>query len=364
HATGGMAPYDYKWSNSESEPVLSGLGAGTYTIEVTDVNGCSFSDTFLLEDPLPIAIQFDGQDETAYAAADGNLQAQVSGGSGLFEYTWSDGSTTSGIGPRSPGNYFLTVTDGNGCTTVDSATIMAFQCLLSAHLTVTDASCFGMADGSATLDLAGANEPAPIQWSNGETGTSIEGLPAGAYQVKISDATQCSDSLDFIIKEPAELTLSIDSIRHDNGTQNGSIQASVAGGTPPYSYAWKQGIEIIRTEEDPDGLGTGSYLLVLTDANGCMVTSDTVRIDQTTAIYRDNAFQLRVHPNPTTGLLLIQSTIAFDQVEIYNSFGQLQLKSKLNRANQLNLSSLDPGMYWLKFEKEGRNTFRKVLVVK
>ena len=123
--TGGQAPFIYTWSNSATTQDLSGIGAGNYSVTVTDVNGCTATTSATVTQPTQLQISsVNPSDISCFGAFNGSIDLTVSGGTPTYTYIWSDGHTDEDITGLGPGMFYVTVTDANGCSVVDSATIV------------------------------------------------------------------------------------------------------------------------------------------------------------------------------------------------------------------------------------------------
>ena len=144
-------------------------------------------------------------------------------------------------------------------------------------------SCFGMKDGTIDATVTGGTAPYTFLWTNGATMEDLTDLPSGYYKLTVMDADSLVGSADITLVEPTELKLEAEPFIYPNeynvscyDCYNGSIEVSVFHGVPPYSYNWGGGI----TQEDRSGLGAGQYRVVVTDANGCYVKSDNMKLQQ------------------------------------------------------------------------------------
>jgi gliding motility-associated-like protein len=163
------------------------------------------------------------------------------------------------------------VTDVHGNSSTCSFTVRIYPLPVASN-TVEDVSCFGFGDGSVDLTLTNGAAPYQTNWSNGQTTEDISGLTPGTYTVGVIDNNGCTTTDTAVITQPTALTLEglVDNVSCYN-LQNGSIQITVDGGTLPYTYNWQSG----QTSEDLNGLDTGSYVLNVTDANGCEIDFST-----------------------------------------------------------------------------------------
>ena len=262
---GGTPGYTYLWSNGFTGQDPSGLGAGTYTVTVTDANNCTATLTKTVNEPPAIQLNATVVDVTCFGFANGEIYLGVSGGTPGYTYLWSNGSTIEDISGLVAGTYTVTVTDANNCTATLSRTVNQPPAL-NASATVENVTCNGYSDGSIDLSVSGGNPPYIYEWSNGDNTQDISGLVAGTYTVTITDDNDCTLTLTKTVTEPPVLLLSatVDDVKC-NGGSDGSINLTVSGGTPGYTYLWSNGF----TGQDPSGLSAGTYTVTVTDANNC-----------------------------------------------------------------------------------------------
>lgn len=196
--TGGTTPYTYVWSNGTTTQNLVNVAAGTYCVTVTDAHGCSTSTcTVVLENP-EIILSTSVTNVNCNGGSDGAIELSVSGGTPAYSLTlWSNGKTTQDISGLAAGTYTVTVTDFSGCTRTTSATVtQPTAIVLSA--TAVNVSCFGGANGSIDLTVSGGTSPYTYQWSanaGNATTQDVNGLPAGTYNVTVTDAHGCAKVL-------------------------------------------------------------------------------------------------------------------------------------------------------------------------
>ncbi|MBK7148292.1 MAG: gliding motility-associated C-terminal domain-containing protein [Bacteroidetes bacterium] len=269
-ASGGTPTYTFLWSNGATTDDLTGLAAGVYTLTLTDGNGCTKSVSFNVTQPLQaIDITLTASDVTCSGAANGSITSLVTGGTSPYVYTWSTGAITADISGLGAGNYILTVTDGNGCTAVDSTVVSAPAALVAA-ITGTDVSCFGGNDGSADLSVTGGNAPYNYFWSTFEFTEDIANLTAGNYVVIVTDAKSCQTFANVTIAQPTQVTVTgtVTNVSC-NGAGDGIINITANGGFGPYTYLWND----LTAAEDRNGLSGGLYVVTVTDNNGCTATA-------------------------------------------------------------------------------------------
>jgi plastocyanin len=269
---GGSLPYSYAWGDGSALQNRSGLGAGPYTVTVSDQSGQSTSLSFTLTEPTAIVLSLNSSDESISGAADGTAASTVSGGTPPYTYTWSTGSMMSSLTNLAPGVYALTITDGNGCSTSATASVGSGVPVLTVSGQSADVLCFGGSDGSIDIAVSGGSPPYLYAWSNGMATEDLTGVPAGTYGVTVSDQSGQSATFGSVISEPSVLLLSVSSTNESvAGAADGTVSANPSGGTAPYTYQWNTG-SIMNAMS---GLTPGVYSLTVTDANGCQASAST-----------------------------------------------------------------------------------------
>ncbi len=300
-ATGGTGEHTYEWSTDdgmgleETAANQTDLGQGTYSVVVTDENGCTVSAEVTLEAPTAIVVELTKVDPTCNSdngTSDGSINISVEGGSGSYTYAWSsdggtgleeEGENQSELGT---GTYTVVVTDTNGCSETAEITLDGPDAIIVDATTIVP-SCFGDQDGSITLNSvsggAGSNvEDYSYNWNtvggSGLTTTdaSQADLGIGTYMVTITDANGCEGYFEYELTGPEEIVLSVDtqvdpSCHPANGEADGSISVSASGGSGDFTYAWStdSGSELTDGATSQDGLLGGTYTVVVTDSNGC-----------------------------------------------------------------------------------------------
>jgi len=289
--SGGTTPYDYNWSTGDSTATPSSLGAGSYTLVVTDANNCSSDTTGVtIDQPDSLDVQaIDVINVTCAGGADGSIDVAVSGGTSPYSYNWNTGDTTQDLSGISAGTYGLVVTDSLGCTS-DSlpVTITEPDSIAISVDQATDVSCAGASDGSVDVSVSGGTAPYSYNWSNNDTTQDLSNLDGGTYTLVVTDTLGCeSDTLSIAIDEPDTLSASLNSVTDVNcaGNATGSIDVSVTGGTTPYSYNWSNG----DSSQDLTNVDAGTYSVVVTDDNGCTADTLSATIDEPDTLQLDTA---------------------------------------------------------------------------
>ncbi len=271
---GNTGPPSFLWSSGATTASIQNLLAGTYSVTVTDSAGCQANTVFTLNEPVaPLLLHVTGKQHVrCYNGSDGFIETQISGGTLPYTYNWSNGQTTSGISNIGAGVYTVTVTDGNGCTSVKSIRIDQPASPVTGTITVTNnVTCFGGANGSAIINAFGGTGQLSYLWSNGVVGPVVTGLNSGNYSIIVTDSNQCVYTESCIISQPSQgLVISGTATNAScNAGSGGSIILEINGGTLPYSYNWSNG----SSSASVSALVPGSYSVTVTDAAGCTGTA-------------------------------------------------------------------------------------------
>jgi hypothetical protein len=276
--TNGVAPFTYLWSNNETGSTVDSLCDGSYSVTVSDAVNCSISGSFTITEPTEVIPNASATYETGNGFNDGTAEANPTGGTEPYTFSWSNGDSTQMIIGLSPAEYTVTVTDTNGCEAIETVTVVEFECQgLSILSTIFHNPCFGDCTGSISITgVEGGQTPFTYTWDNGSTEASISDLCAGTYSVTIIDGNNCSVLGSYTIEAPSELSVNINSSDESgNDAIDGTATATPSDGTSPYEYEWSNG-ETTQTIEDliPD-----TYTVTITDTNGCTVTGSATIIE-------------------------------------------------------------------------------------
>ncbi|SFT54150.1 gliding motility-associated C-terminal domain-containing protein [Lishizhenia tianjinensis] len=284
-AAGGTPNYSYSWTTApvQNSDSATNLGAGTYTCNVYDAQGCFASASVTISQPTQaIALSIDTIVNVAcYGDNTGSASINAIGGTPGYTYAWNTApvQTTATASGLAAGTYTCTVTDSLGCSETISVTIEQPQQALGINLiTQQDVNCFGDASGSLQVNAFGGTPNYTCIWDNDSTqmAPSYTNLPVGTYQVLVTDANGCIDSTSYTITQPAA-PLALNLVQVDpilcNGDANGSITVDAVGGTPIYAYTWLNSSSLVGA--NISGLDAQNYIGIVTDVNGC---TDTLEV--------------------------------------------------------------------------------------
>ncbi len=273
-ASGGVGGFGFEWSQAGA-PVgtgdsLTNLAAGSYTVIATDADGCTASANVLIDQPEALVLNAAATDETGAATHDGTASASPFGGTTPYLYAWSTGETTASLSGLAPGVFTVTVTDAHGCSAAQTLAVNSFNCTLSASLSTKNVRCAGEANGSAAVEVSGGTGPFAFHWSNGSTDSVAVNLPAGLFEVTVTDAVGCLQVGAAQVEEPPVLALKILKNTPASCPENadGAAEIEASGGTGAAIFQWSNG----AAGSQLTGLAPGNFTATVTDANGCETT--------------------------------------------------------------------------------------------
>lgn len=279
--SGGTPSYTYSWLPSGGNgPNASNLSAGTYTVVVADINGCYATDTAVVTEPNAITGTTIVSGATCHNICNGKATVQASGGSGSYSYSWNPGGqTTNSVTSLCPGSYECTVTDANNCSTVITAIIQQLPTVDAVIQSTSNVLCNAGSDGAATVSVSGGlGGTYTYQWTPGAVNMpSVTNIPAGTYTVAVTDSIGCLDTAIAVIYEPLPVSVSVTGDTLVCASTNAQLNASVSGGTAPYSYLWSSGGNLSSETVTPTS--SSQYNVQITDANGCQAQSALHRVD-------------------------------------------------------------------------------------
>jgi hypothetical protein len=262
-------PYTYSWSNSATTEDLSGIGAGTYSVTVTDGSGCTATSAITVTAPSAITASSNITNVNCFGGSTGAIDLSPSGGNATYTYNWNNAATTQDLSALAAGSYSVTITDGNACTGTATVSVTQPASAISLSASSTSASCLG-GDGTINLTVSGGTPSYTYAWSNGTTTEDVSALNAGSYSVTVTDANSCTSTTSVTVSSSSGISLSsVVTNATCNGNSNGQVNLTVIGGTAGFTYAWSNS----SSSEDLSGLTAGNYSVTVTDANNCTATA-------------------------------------------------------------------------------------------
>ncbi len=266
---GGSTPYLYSWSTSpvQTTQTISNLGQGSYSLTVTENQGCTSEATTTINVPPSLNINISNVlDVTCFGFDDGQATVSASGGTSPYSIVWNPATLTS-FSPTdlASGLYEFTITDDHGCFGSDAFNISEPP-VFSITSTQQDVACHGDNSGQITTTITGGTLPYEYSWSNSMMVPNLYNIVAGSYIITVTDFNECTISNTFVITEPEELLTYINSVDVScYGQSTGEVVLNITGGTFPFNYHWNNGV----TSQNLTNILFGTYIVTVTDANGC-----------------------------------------------------------------------------------------------
>jgi len=277
--SGGKPPYTYTWKSKDktfSGESISNVGAGKYSLSVTDASNLSGFAEFEIIEPKPLELTIDEITPATTNNADGKVILRATGGTSQYSMDGSAvaaGTNTFTIDRLHPGDQLLVVNDAAGCSAQIKVTIPENVLPLTTTIKQTnDILCSGKAEATLEASAKGGKTPLSYVWSTGDKQATISNLKEGNYSVTVTDASGQSNKADFNVKAPAEIKLTINNIRSatNDRINDGKANVETAGGTGAFSFKWSDG----ETDHQAVKLPMGPAYVIATDQNGCSAKSE------------------------------------------------------------------------------------------
>ncbi|RYY89939.1 MAG: hypothetical protein EOO15_04660, partial [Chitinophagaceae bacterium] len=279
---GGTSPYTFNWGGGVFTEDRTGLAAGTYSVTITDNNGCTavVSGIQVGQPSAPVSGSTVVTTVACFGGSNGAINLTPAGGTAPYTFNWGGGVTSEDRTGLVAGSYTVIITDNIGCTAVVSGIqVSQPSAPVSGTTVVTNVSCFDGSNGAINLTPAGGTSPYTFQWNNGAPTEDRTGLAAGSYTVIITDDIGCTAVVSGIQvgqpSAPVSGTTVVTNVSCFDGS-NGAINLTPAGGTSPYTFQWNNG----APTEDRTGLVAGTYSVTITDANGCQATINNIEVTE------------------------------------------------------------------------------------
>lgn len=345
--TTGTAPFTYQWSNGATVNNLSGLPAGNYAVTVTDANNCTATAAAVVNTAPSPTLTIIAQNNPTCGINNGTLWITASGGSVPYNYSAPLNVFGSALN-LGPGMYSPTVTDANGCTATISATLTQTPAL-SLNSETSPAGC-NIDNGTIQLTNISGTPPFTYLWlADGTSATTSEpefsytGLTAGNYSISVTDAANCSQTLNLSVpqSEPPVINL-----QEYYLTSIGSPPVDLDVTTPGATYLWSTGDTTATIS-----VWSGDYSVTVT-VNGCSATAQTLVIPVSVPDVEQNPMTVQVYPNPaqtqTQVLITTQTPV---NLQLTNLQGKLLLADAPafmpDMTYSIHLEPYPPGIYLL-----------------
>lgn len=281
--TNGTGPYEYNLNGNGFEPptALTDILAGNYAIQIRDADQCLGNINIIVTEPDPVRANMQTvQNISCFGERDGQLRATGSGGNNSFDYAWSVGGTDPLITNLAPGEYTVTVTDGQGCSTTQTGLVVEPP-LLTAIATPRPVFCFGQSNGAIIIEGVGGRSPYSYSLDGVffQPSDAITNLPSGDYTVFVQDIDGCMAEAEATIEEPGEFSIIATQDQEVLLGEEIQLQAIVTDDTGVI-YTWS-GPDTLSCTDCPNPKVTpsqsGTYFVTATNPGNC-TASDTIRV--------------------------------------------------------------------------------------
>lgn len=288
---GGMGSFEYRIDGGtwDLSGTFGGLAEGDYDLDVKDANNCIASMSITISENPLITFNEVSHIDISCAGSLGSFELLAQGGAGVFTYSYNSVPQANGIySSLAAGFYQITATDALGCsrdTTIEITEVTE----LSLDVTTVDATCYGYNDGEINIVALGGT--APNTYTVIGVGLNATGLfsalPAGTYDVHVEDANNCPGDTTVVIGQPTEIVVALDALTDPSCAfySDGDIFITPSGGgVGGYTFAWTKDGAAYSTSEDITSLSAANYALVVTDANNCSSSLNTIVVDEPGAL--------------------------------------------------------------------------------
>lgn len=268
---------DASGTNKGNGIQINNLCIGKYYLTITDQNGCSSTDSTTITQPSVLSVQTTST-PTACSFNDGVVNANPTGGTNPYSYSWTKSGSNEGltkaVSGKGIGTYDVTVTDMNGCVTQANATIQYKTKPVITNLIATQPKCYQGNDGTISVAVQGAN-PFQYNWNQGGNLSTASALAAGNYSVIVSDSNGCVNDTSYTLSQPTELKIFLTSDTTICKNSCANITATASGGTGNITFNW-QGIGTGATQQLCMDTSSVSYFVFASDANQCASTTKSI----------------------------------------------------------------------------------------
>lgn len=317
--SGGTPPYSYSWSNGAITQDLSNLSAGTYTVTITDINGCLRLKSYTINDTLNMQANITGVQHTTCGLNNATAQVAVSNGMPPIQYLWNNGATTFNATNLAAGTQYVTVIDANGCTRSDTTSINS-SLPIAIQFLPANAHC-DSANGLINTLIFNSTGTVNYIWSNGANSNSIYHLAPTTYWLKVTDANNCEMIDTITLKDDGVPHLKV--VKYINpvckGDTNGLLVLDGFSGVAPYKYSFDN-VNFSATAQ-LNNFAAGTYTIYIRDANSC-VTDTIISFQETQEIKINNSV-------PDSVVCFNDSTASFS---VWGSLGKLPYIWSFNKG--------------------------------
>ncbi len=332
-AGSGMASYN--WNGGATTQTITVTASGTFSVTVSN-GSCSVTSApvTVTVNPVPAVPVVTPSGATTFCQGQNvTLTSSVAN-----SYHWNGGATSQAITVNQSGNYSVTVSNAFSCSATSAVTNVTVDV---PNATITPSGAITFCQGDSVILTAAANSS--YLWNYTITSQSIIANTSGTYSVVVTDGLGCTDSSQTVVTvNPNPATPTINLVGNTlvssaaTGNQwylNGVL---IVGATLP-SYTFTQ---------------NGLYTVVVTNVNGCSVSSATYNLTSINIAEHYSSSEINVYPNPAADYLFIQSAEKIKAIKCFDYLGQEILLDLKLEKNSVNVSALSDGVYFISIVSE------------
>jgi SprB repeat/CHU_C Type IX secretion signal domain/PKD domain len=346
--TNGVGPFRFQVGSGAPQvgTVFNNISAGSYTITGSDAVLCKGSFTVTVTEPMRLEARVEGRNISCSGLRDGRVNVTPTGGTAPYRYQWANNRTDKDLIDLAAGTYSVTITDANDCTVTGSATIIEPRTVAIRLVGTKNLACNGIAQGEIRVEGVGGTTPYTFSTDGrtfGNTST-ITGLAAGTYTIRIRDGGGCRDSVVTTLTQPAPIRVDVsppDTLINLGSFMNPRV-TTVATSALQYKWSPEQGLSCTNCANPRlQGVGEQKYILKITDASGCMAfDSILITINPIKPVYAPNAFMPESSREGGNDRFTLYGGLGSEQVRvlrIFDRWGALVFEQQDFPLNQPNL---------------------------
>ncbi|MBK6565933.1 MAG: T9SS type A sorting domain-containing protein [Saprospiraceae bacterium] len=367
----GTEPYSILWSNNETTEVIDSLSPGIYTVTITDINGCATTDTVTIDKYVCPTIITNSQftNPTCFDYCNGSIQLTPIGGMEPYSYSWNNGDSLQNINDLCIGQYIIQITDSLNCTIGDTIALTQPTKIEVSLDSLNNVSCYASCDGYILVSTHGGTGTHSYFWNNNPSSPSINNLCANSYNLIVVDENSCTTLDSFVITQPSVITIVLDSISDITSSSSGYIFTTIAD-PDNHTFIWNGPEGFESNDQDIENLYVGGlYELTIINNNSNCSIDTSFFISDVSSILDINQLEVKIYPNPTRDYLIIdfQNTEQLRGIiQVHDLLGNIvirEVKRKIDKELNLNLSGLNSGVYIVNIELErGSILYRKFII--
>ena len=329
----GEPNYQYDWNDGNGfvpRNSLNNIPAATYQVNVIDANLCEGNFEFIVDQPDALTVALEAVNISCQGADDGMITAVVEGGTGGYNYEWTNNQTTEQITGLVEGNYAVVVRDDNQCESTEMAMIIEPDLIDLAIGNVVDALCFGENTGSITVNSSGGN--GNFEYSTDGTtfqsSPTLAGLDAGDYTITVRDPNGCTEIITASIDQPDELSVNAGEDQTIDLGFSTDLQTVVTPFARPVIFTWSSPEFLDCVDcSDPTAMPFVSmpFIVTITDGTGCTAMDSVfITVLPNRPIFVPNAFSPNFDGNNDTFTIFGgPAAVRITELQVFDRWGNM-----------------------------------------